>query len=83
MTLKQWIRTSSNISNRAYTQRHFECIQNVTIQNESLAFKHNPTVDYAVDVSVDFKLMRTACRHCNALQFWHEPPEIYCVSRMF
>lgn len=53
---------------------------NVTIIYERLAFRYDPTVDYAADKSVDFGTMQTICQYCNALRFQLEPPGLCCAS---
>lgn len=53
---------------------------NVTIIYERLAFRYDPTVDYAADKSVDFGTMHTICQYCNALRFQLEPPGLCCAS---
>lgn len=59
-------------SNRRQNRR-----PNVTIQNERLAFRYDPTVG----VSVDFRTMNTDIgQHSNALRFQHEPQELCCAS---
>ena len=84
MTPEQRIQSSSTRSVGAYAQNNLERQQNrrpnLTIRNERLAFRYDPTVDYAADVSVDFGTMSTVCQHCNALRFRHEPPGLCCAS---
>lgn len=84
MTTEERIQSSSTRTVGAYAQNNLERRQarrpNVTNRNECLAFRYDPTVDYAVDVSVDFGTMSTVCKHCNALRFRHEQPGLCCAS---
>jgi len=84
MTPEQRIQSSSTRSVGARAENYLERRQNrrpnVTIRYERLAFRYDPIVDYAADVSVNFGTMSTVCQHCNALRFRHETPGLCCAS---
>ena len=52
---------------------------NVSI-NESLAFMHDPTVNYAGNKSVDFGTMKIICQYCSALRFRLQPTGLCCAN---
>lgn len=84
MTPEQRIQSSSTRSVGDNVQRNLERRQNrrsnVTIRHERLAWRYDPTIDYATDISVGFGTMSTVCQYCNALRFQHEPPGLCCAS---
>ena len=45
-----------------------------------MAFKCEPTVDYAGNKSVDFGTMNNICQYCSALKFRFEPTGICCAN---
>lgn len=58
MTQEQWKHSSSTHPVGAYFERRI----NVPIRYEYMAFRYDPKVNYAADVSVDFKSMNAVCQ---------------------
>ena len=52
---------------------------NVSITYERLAFRYDPTVDYAGDKSVDFRTMNNICQYCSTLRFQLKPTGIMSI----
>ncbi|XP_018794206.1 PREDICTED: uncharacterized protein LOC108972160 [Bactrocera latifrons] len=50
------------------------------INYERLAFRYEPTVDYAGDESVNIGTMTYICQYCNALKFLLEPSGLCCAN---
>lgn len=82
---RQNIGRRTRASTRVFNSRNSQVNEideqpNATITLERLAFRYDPTINYAADVSVDFGTMSTVCQHCNAFRFRHEPPGLCCAS---
>ncbi|XP_044592333.1 uncharacterized protein LOC123270358 [Cotesia glomerata] len=84
MTQEQRKQSISTRSISSYTRNNLERRQNRQpkriVQYERLAFRYDPTINYAADIAVDFGMMNTVCQYCDALRFRHESPGLCCAS---
>lgn len=82
--------TRNQANNRTGARRHEQIDANrngrsrqapaLTIDYERLAFRYDPTVDYAAVISSKIGPLAIVCSHCKALRFRSEAPGLCCAS---